>query len=126
VSLSNVWQTLPSDAADLYERLRTMEGAEVSVRFGIGTAEGYQVEVPAASLIVQGWLRVEPGVDRLVVEVPGWGPEDFAWFGRRKGRGRTDYWQGAIEHRPGGRPALVLYFTAPADGLLIRVSPERA
>ncbi|MGV3721122.1 MAG: hypothetical protein ACO1SX_09450, partial [Actinomycetota bacterium] len=51
----------------------------------------------------------------------GWGHGDFAWFSRRKGRGRPDYWQAAIEYRPFGAPALVLYLTAPLDGLEVRV-----
>ena len=115
------WQTLAAESPDLFERLRERGPSEVHVRFGIGVGRGFTVDVPAASLTVQGRLRVEPDVDRFGIEVPGWGPDDFAWFARRKGRGRTDYWQGAIEYRPEGRPALVLYFTAPPDGLEIRV-----
>ena len=115
------WQTLASEAPDLFDHLRHSGPAEVHVRFGIGVGEGFAVDVPAASLTLQGRLRVEPGTDRLGIEVPGWGPDDFAWFARRKGRGRTDYWQGAIEYRPEGRPALVFYFTAPLDGLEIRL-----
>lgn len=109
----------PADP-EFFARLRELGAAEVSIRFGIGTEEGFQVEVPAASLMLQGRLRVEREVDRISVEVPGWGTEDFAYFARRKGRGRTDYWQGAIEYRPAGRPALVLYFTAELAGLQIR------
>lgn len=86
-------------------------------------AEGYRVEVPASSLMLRGGLSVEEAVDRFAVQVPGWAETDFAWFARRKGRGRTDYWQAAIEYRPAGLPALVLYLTAPLDGLLIRVRP---
>jgi hypothetical protein len=70
-------------------------------------------------------LAVEAQVDRFGVLVPGWGEGDFAWFSRRKGRGRTDYWQAAIEYRPFDAPALVLYLTAPLDGLDLRVKPTR-
>jgi hypothetical protein len=115
------WQTLPSEAPDLFDRLRAAGPAEVYVRFGIGVGKGFAVDVPAASLTLQGRLQVEHQVDRFGVQVPGWGPDDFAWLARRKGRGRTDYWQGAIEYHPEGRPALVLYFTAPLDGLEIRL-----
>lgn len=115
------WQKLSSDAPDLFDCLRARAGAEVWLRFGIGVEGGYRVEVPAVRLSLQGRLAVAPRVDRFTVAVPGWGPEDFAWFGRRKGRGRTDYWQGAIEYRPEGQPALVLYFTAPDDGLEISI-----
>jgi len=119
------WQTLPSDAPDLFDRLRALEGAEIHLHFGIGTAAGWQVDVPAASLNLRGRLQVEKTVDRFAVKVPDRGAADFAWFGRRRGRGRPDYWQGAIEHRVAGRPALVLYFTAPAGGLRLRVrAPE--
>lgn len=114
------WTEHSSADPALFERLRELGPAEVSIRFGIGTAEGYRVEVPAASLILQGRLRVEPEVDRISVEVPGWGSGDFAYFGRRKVRGRPDYWQGAVEYRPEDRPALVLYFTAPLEGLVIK------
>jgi len=119
--LANTWQKLASDLPDLFPLLRELGPADVHLRFGIGTEGGYQVDVPAASLILQGRLRVEAEVDRFAIEIAGWGAGDFAWFARRKGRGRTDYWQGAIEHRPEGRPALVLYFTAPLDGLMLSV-----
>lgn len=115
----STWQPLPSEAPDLFGRLRELQGAEITVRFRIGVGEWGRVEVPAASLTIQGRLHVEPGVDRFGVEVPGWGTDAFAWFARRKGRGRTDYWQAAIEHKPEGRPALILYLTAPLDGLEI-------
>ena len=118
------WQQLSSAAPDLFQHLRTLGAVAICVRFRIGTGEGYGVEVPANSLTVQGRLRVMSGVDRFAVEVAGWSADDFAWFGRRKGRGRGDYWQGAIEYRPEGRPALVLYFTAPEDGLEISVRAE--
>ena len=118
------WQRFPSDAPDLFDQLRELRDAEVTVRFRIGIGEWGMVDVPAASLTLQGRLRSEPGVDRFGVEVPGWGTEDFAWFARRKGRGRTDYWQAAIEHKPAGRPALILYLTAPLDGLEIQISPS--
>jgi hypothetical protein len=116
-------ERLPSDAPDLFERLRKLQPAEVRVRFGIGTHGSAAVDVPAVSFTLQGRLRVEPHVDRFAVEVPGWGPDDYAWFGRRKARGRPDYWQGAVEHRPEGRPALVIYFTAPEKGLEVSVRP---
>lgn len=117
------WERFPSDAPELFTWLRSQTGAEVHLRFGIGTAEGYRVEVPAASLTLRGGLTVETEVDRFTVHLEGWGDRDFAWFARRKGRGRTDYWQGAIEYHTAGHPALVLYVTAPLDGLEIRVSP---
>jgi hypothetical protein len=93
----------------------------VHVHFAIGTEGGHHVDVPAASFTVRGRLRVETAVDRFAVLVPGWGPQDFAWFARRKGRGREDYWQAAIEQQADSGPALVLYLTAPLDGLEIRV-----
>ena len=117
------WERFPSDAPELFTRLRGKTDAEIHLRFGIGTAEGYRVEVPAASLTLRGRLTVEASVDRFTIHLEGWGDGDFAWFARRKGRGRTDYWQGAIEYRPAGLPALVLYVTAPLDGLEIRVRP---
>ena len=119
--LMNAWRRLPPNDPSLFKRLRDLPPANVTVRFRIGVEERGRVEVPAASLTLQGRLRVEPVVDRFEVEIPGWGTEDFAWFARRKGRGRTDYWQAAIEHKPEGRPALVLYLTAPLDGLEISV-----
>jgi hypothetical protein len=119
------WQRLSCAAPELFQDLRESEGGEVHVRFRIGTG-GFVVDVPAASLTLQGRLRVAPSRDRFTVAVPGWGPDDFAWFSRRKGRGRPDYWQGAIEYRPQGCPALVLYVTAPLDGLEISVrSPAK-
>lgn len=123
---SGAWQELASAAPDLFVRLRRARDAELHLRFGIGTAEGYQVEVPAASLTLRGALVVESGTDRFAIDVPGWGTGDFAWFSRRKGRGRTDYWQAAVEYRPAGLPALILYFTAPLDGLSIRLRERRA
>ena len=115
------WQPLSSAAPDLFPQLRALGTVEACVRFRIGAGEGYAVDIPATSLTLHGRLRVMPSVDRFGLEVDGWGADDFAWFGRRKGRGRRDYWQGAIEYRPEGRPALVLYFTAPEDGLEISV-----
>lgn len=119
------WQVWSSADPDLFAQLRRAGELEIHLRFGIGTAGGYQVAVPAASLTLRGTLTVEPTTDRLTIHVPGWGPADFAWFSRRKGRGRTDYWQAALEYRPAGLPALVLYLTAPLDGLEIRVRPGR-
>lgn len=115
------WEAFPSEAPDLFSQLESLQGHAVLVRFGIGTGEGFRVEVPAARMAVQGRLEVRRSLDRIVVQVEGWGESDFAWFGRRKGRGRPDYWQGAIEYRPANSLALVLYFTAPLDGLEIRV-----
>ena len=117
------WNEHASGDPELFSRLRELGPAEVSIRFGIGTEAGHRVEVPACAMILQGALQVEPEVDRISVEVPGWGPADFAYFGRRKGRGRPDYWQGAIEYRPENRPALVLYFTAALDELQIKSRP---
>lgn len=122
----STWQRLPSEDPALFERLRGLPPTDVIVRFRIGVGERGKVEVPAVSLTLQGRLRVEPGVDRFGIEVPGWGAEEFAWFARRKGRGRTDYWQAAIEHKPEGRPALVLYLTAALDGLEICIEPLTA
>jgi hypothetical protein len=118
------WRALTSDAPDLFAQLRAAGAAEIHLRFGVGTDEGYRVAVPAASLTLRGALRVEATTDRLSIQVPGWGAGDFVWFSRRKGRGRTDYWQAAIEYRPAGLPALVLYLTAPLDGLEIRIRPD--
>lgn len=115
------WQSVSPAEPELFGWLRSLGEAEIHIRFGIGTAGGHRVEVPAASLTVRGRLTVEPEVDRIAVQVTGWSATDFAWFSRRKGRGRTDYWQGAIEYRPAGAPELVLYFTAPLDGLELRV-----
>lgn len=115
------WQTFPSGAPDLFTRLEALQGRTVLIRFGIGTGSGIQVEVPAARMSLQGRLEVRRSLDRIIIHVEGWGEEDFAWFGRRKGRGRPDYWQGAIEYRPSGAPAMVLYFTAPLDSLEIRI-----
>lgn len=115
------WRTVPSGARDLFERLEALQGQTGLVRFGIGTGGGLRVDVPAARMSLQGRLEVRRSLDRIIIHVEGWGDDDFAWFGRRKGRGRPDYWQGAIEYRPAGCPALVLYFTAPLDGLEIRV-----
>lgn len=120
---TGAWERLASDSAELFGRLRELGRAEIHLRFGIGTAEGYRVEVPAASLTLRGMVTTEPEVDRLTVQIDGWSDGDFAWFARRKGRGRTDYWQAAIEYRPSGRPALVLYLTAPLDGIEIQVRP---
>jgi hypothetical protein len=115
------WLSLPSGAADLFDRLRALEHAELHLRWGIGDAEGFRVQVPAASLTVRGPVSVEPVVDRFTIRPEGWRDGDFIWFARRLGRGRTDYWQGAIEYRAAGAPALVLYLTAPLDGLELRV-----
>lgn len=112
---------MPSESPALFELLRQAGPVKASVRFAIGTEGGHRVEVPAVRLQLTGTLRVEPLHDRFAVLVDGWGPDDFAWFARRKGRGRPDYWQGAIEHRPSGRPDVVVYFTAPLDGLEIRL-----
>ncbi len=117
----NGWQRFPSDDPALFRRLRERAGADVCVRFRIGVDASPRVEVPAATLLLQGRLLLEPVVDRFGIGVTGWGAEDFAWFARRKGRGRSDYWQAAIEHRPEGRPALVLYLTAPLNGLEITI-----
>jgi hypothetical protein len=105
--------------------LRRLGPAEMHVRFGIGVGSGYRSEVPAASLTLRGKLAVEPQVDRFALRIPGWSETDFAWFARRKGRGRSDYWQAAIEYHPEGHPALVLYLTAPLDGLVLRVRTAR-
>lgn len=117
------WQEHSSADPELFTRLRELPPAEVRVRFEHGTGDGYRVEVPGASFTLQGVLRVEPEVDRISVEVPGWSAGDFAYFARRKGRGRTDYWQGAVEYHPSDRPALVFYFTAALDGLEIKTRP---
>ena len=114
------WTPLASDDPSLFDRLRERRGAEVSVALGIGAGK-HRVDIPAATIRLQGKLRVEERADRFGIEVPGWGPTDFAWFARRKGRGHPDYWQAAIEYRPEGQPALVLYLTAPLDGLEIRL-----
>jgi len=119
----DAWTLLPSDAVGLFDALRGLPGAEVHVRFRIGAEAAHRVQVPAVSLTLRGRLVVEAQVDRFAVAVPGWAEGDFAWFSRRKGRGRTDYWQAAIEYRPVGLPALVLYLTAPLDGLELRVRP---
>ena len=114
------WDEHSSADPKLFAALRSLQDAEIYVRFAMGVGDGSQVEVPAAVLSVQGRFRVEPRSDRFCMKVPEWGEEHFVYFARRKGRGRDDYWQGAIEHRPEGRPSLVLYFTAPLDGLIIR------
>lgn len=115
------WTDLSPGDPGLFDRLRGLGHAEIYVHVPIGTETGYRVAVPGASLSLRGTLEVAPGVDRLIVRVPGWGVDDLAWFGRRKGRGRPDYWQFAIEHRPEGFPGLVLYGTAPLDGIVLRV-----
>jgi hypothetical protein len=115
------WVAVRSDAPELFDRLRQLSDAEIYVRFNLGVEQGHRVEVPAVSLTLRGELAVEGQVDRFGVLVEGWAADDFAWFSRRKGRGRTDYWQAAIEHRPSGAPALVLYLTAALDGLELRV-----
>lgn len=117
------WALLGSDAPGLFDTLRQLPDSEIHVRFNLGTEQGYRVEVPAASLTLRGRLATEAQVDRFGVLVPGWAEGDFAWFSRRKGRGRRDYWQAAIEHHPAGAPALVLYLTAELDGLELRVRP---
>ena len=114
------WDEHSSADPKLFAVLRGLQDAEIYVRFATGVGDGFQVEVPAAVLSVQGSFRVEQRSHRFSVELPEWGEDHFAHFARRKGRGRDDYWQGAIEHRPEGRPSLVLYFTAPLDGLIIR------
>lgn len=113
------------DPADpqLFARLRKLGPARVYVRLGIGTGDGLHVEVPAASLAVGGELVVAPDVDRFGIRLPGWKEPDFAWFARRKGRGRPDYWQAAVQQHGEGGPALVLFFTATLDGLVIRTAP---
>jgi hypothetical protein len=119
------WGVLPSDVPDLFSRLRALENAEVTVAASVGTGVGYLVEVPCATVRLRGRLRVEPRVDRFVLELDGWGAGSFAWFGRRKGRGRPDYWQIGVEYRPGDYPALAYFGTAAADGLEIRIrAPE--
>ena len=115
------WVPLRSEDPDLFTRLRGLVNAELHLRCEIGTSEGFRVQVPAASLTLRGPLTVEPVHDRFAIHPDGWGAGDFVWFARRKGRGRTDYWQGAIEYRPEGRPALVLYVTAELEGLELRV-----
>lgn len=117
------WEELDPADPQLFTRLRELGPARVYVHLGIGTGDGVRVDVPAASFTLQGELRVEPEVDRFGIRVPGWSETDFAWFARRKGRGRTDYWQVAIEHHAEGIPALVLFFTAEQDGLLLRTAP---
>jgi len=119
------WQAYTSAAPDLFTQLRRLGGAEIHLRFNIGTTEGFGVEVPATSLTLRGTLEVDAVADRITILVPGWGASDFAWIARRKGRGRSDYWQAAIEYRPAGLPTLVLYFTAPLDGLELRVRRHR-
>lgn len=115
------WLTLDPAHPDLFTQLRELGPSEASVRFNHGIDDAGRVQVPASSLTLQGALRVEAGVDRFGILIPGWGENDFVWLARRRGRGRSDYWQGAIEQKPGGRPALIFYFTAELDGLEIRV-----
>ena len=115
------WTPLDPTSPELFEQLRALDHPEASIRFGIGTEGRHRVAVPAARLVLQGRLRLEADVDRFSVEIEGWGPADFAWLARRKGRGRPDYWQGAVEHRATDRPALVFYFTAPLSGIEISV-----
>lgn len=115
--------SLSSEASDLFSRLRQHEGREVLVRFSVGAHQGMRVEIPSTRTLVQGRLEVHPRVDRFRVWIDGWGTGDFAWFARRKGRGGPGYWQGAIEYRPQGKPALVHYFTAALDGLELQVLP---
>lgn len=115
------WETLAPDAPDLFARLRRHERCEVLVRFSIGERRGMRVEIPAVRTVLQGRLEAHPRVDRFRVWIDGWSEGDRAWLARRKGRGGPDYWQGAVEYRPHGKPALVLYFTAPLDGLEIQV-----
>lgn len=117
------WTRFPSDAPDLFTRLAELGDAEVVVRFGIGVGDGYRVEVPAARLSLRGRLRLYPGRDRFGIAAEESGPGDFTWLARRKGRGRSDYWQGAIERHTDGYPALTLYFTAQVDEVEIRVCP---
>lgn len=117
------WESMRSDSSVLFDTLRRLPEAEIFVSFKVGVGKGYRVDVPAASLNLRGRLKVEAAVDRFHVLIPGWGEGDFAWFSRRKGRGRSDYWQAAIEHRAAGAPALVLYLTAELDGLELRVRP---
>lgn len=120
------WTRFPSDAPDLFKRLAELGEAEVVVRFGIGVEDGYHVEVPAARLALRGRLRLFPGRDRFGVEAGCQaGPDDFTWLARRKGRGRSDYWQGAVERQAGGVPTLTFYFTAPLEGLEIRARSLR-
>ncbi len=120
------WETLVADTPDLFLRLRRYQGCEILVRYAVGERQGIQVEVPAARTTLQGRLEVHPQVDRFRIRLEGWSEEDFIWLARRKGRGGPGYWQGAIEYRPEGKPALVHYFTAPLDGLVIKLRPTRS
>ncbi len=116
-----IWEELCPTAPTLFEQLRQYDGAEFWVHVEQGLGADGRISVPATHLTVQGTLKVEPGVARFSVAIPGWENSDFAWFARRRGRGRPDYWQAAIEYRPSGRPALVLYFTAELADLQMRV-----
>jgi hypothetical protein len=117
----HTWHRISSDDPDLFERLRACPGARICVRFHAGVEDAFHTEIPASSFALRGALRVEEEADRFSIQVPGWGPEDFAWFARRRRAGGADYWQCAVEYRPGGTAGLVLYFTAPLDGLEISV-----
>jgi hypothetical protein len=118
-----MWEDHSSADPRLFAALRHLAGCRIYLRFEHDTRDGLRVEVPSASLTLQGELTVELNVDRFGIRLPGGGVGDFAWFSRRKARGRPEYWQGAIEQHRDGGPALVLYFTAPADGLTLRTCP---
>src|SRR5688572_4657510 len=105
------WADIPSDLPDLFDRLRALEECEVWVRVGQGMGEGRSVAIPAAILTLRGRLRLPGDVDRFGIDLPGQGESDFAWFARRKGRGRGEYWQVAVERHAEGHPVLVLYVT---------------
>ena len=127
---SGAWVSLSPGLPDLFPLLRALGEAEAYVHVPIGTERGFAVSVPAASLSLRGRLEIRPGVDRFCIHGQASNPGEFAWFGRRKGRGRPDYWQFAVERRGSAAPELVVYGTARLDGFTLRVRslgppPER-
>jgi hypothetical protein len=117
-----MWRDHASADPDLFATLRRLAPCRIYLRFEHDTRDGLRVDVPATSLTLQGELTIEPVVDRFGIRLRGGGAGDVAWFARRKARGRPEYWQAAIEQHAEGRPALVLYFTAAADGLALRTT----
>ena len=115
------WETLDPADPELFDRLRALNRFELWISVPVGTGR-YQVPLPAAHLTLRAEAIVDSRSDRIGLSLPDWSTNDLAWLSRRKGRGRPDFWQVALERRTPDGPALVFYAAAEADGIELRLS----
>lgn len=93
---------------------------ELPLEVVVRCSSGGGGRLPALLVTLRGRLVLCSRQGRFGVELTGHATGDFAWMALRRGRGGPDYWQGALEQRREGYPAVVVYFAAALNEVEVR------